>query len=584
MSSTLFLAMEAGPKSRRARYELIRKRLFDVRTGGGYDAHWREVGDFIMPRRTRFFAQDRNRGEKRSQNIIDSTGKFALLTLRSGLHAGLTSPARPWFKLSTPDPDLAEFHPVKEWLHIVTQRLFAIFSQSNIYNTLPLIYGDLGGFGTAAMGMVEDGRDLFRCYSYPLGSYAIGLDRRGKATTFVRDYELSVRQIVEEFGVVPGSTSLDWSRISTRVKKAWDNGDYEMPIPLTWLVQPNEQLDPRRLEAKYAMPWTSIHFESDSGAEHENVFLKESGFATFPFMVPRWDVTGEDAYGTDCPGMTALGDVKQLQGMQRKKGQLLAKAVDPPLRGPTSLMTQKTSLVSGDITYVDAREGMQGLAPIHEVRLEGFQHITADIQDVRWLINRAFYADLFLMMQQSDAQRGAQPITAREVDERHEEKLLALGPVLERTNDELLNPIIDRAFAMANAAGLIPEPPDELDGVKLKVEFISIMAQAQKLIGVAGQDRFLQTMLPLVESGLVSRHKINGNQIVDNYQDMLGTDPRTIRTNEAADALAAEEADAQKGVQAAQQAQMLGSAVKDAGAAPIAPDSALDRLMAGAGA
>jgi hypothetical protein len=222
--------------------------------------------------------------------------------------------------------------------------------------------------------------------------------------------------------------------------------------------------------------------------------------------------------------------------------------------------------------------------PIHEVRLEGFQHITADIQDVRYSINRAFYADLFLMMQQADQNRGLQPITAREVDERHEEKLLALGPVLERTNDELLNVVIDRAYDMAFRAGLIPEPPDELDGVKLKVEFVSIMAQAQKLIGVAGQDRFLQTMLPLVEAGLVNRHKLNGNQIIDNYQDMLGTDPRTVRTNEDADAMAAQDADQQKGMMAAQQAKDMGSAVAAAGKAPIAPDSALDRLMAGAGA
>ena len=37
-------------------------------------------------------------------------------------------------------------------------------------------------------------------------------------------------------------------------------------------------------------------------------------------------------------------------------------------------------------------------------------------------------------------------ITAREIEERHEEKLLMLGPVLERLNDELLRPLIDRTF------------------------------------------------------------------------------------------------------------------------------------------
>src|SRR5690606_36540354 len=114
-------------------------------------------------------------------------------------------------------------------------------------------------------------------------------------------------------------------------------------------------------------------------------------------------------------------------------------------------------------------------------------------------IQRAFYEDLFLMIAQSDARRGSQPVTAREIDERHEEKLLALGPVLERTNDELLDPLIDRAYGLMEAAGLIPEPPEELDGVTLKVEYISIMAAAQKLVGVVGQDRFIQTVAPMLQ-------------------------------------------------------------------------------------
>ena len=55
----------------------------------------------------------------------------------------------------TPDPDLADFGPVKEWLHIVTQRMQTVFSQTNLYNTLSIVYGDLGVFG--APSYVIDG-------------------------------------------------------------------------------------------------------------------------------------------------------------------------------------------------------------------------------------------------------------------------------------------------------------------------------------------------------------------------------------------------------------------------------------------
>src|SRR6266850_1681778 len=150
-------------------YERIRSQLYLERTS--FESHWRELGDYILPRRTRFFITDKNRGERRSQKIIDSTATFAARTLRSGMHAGLTSPARPWMKLTVPDPDLAEFGTVKEWLHTVTQRMLTLFAKSNLYNVLPMVYGDMGVFAIGAMAVLDDTRDLFRCYSYPVGSY-----------------------------------------------------------------------------------------------------------------------------------------------------------------------------------------------------------------------------------------------------------------------------------------------------------------------------------------------------------------------------------------------------------------------------
>lgn len=568
---------------KRARYDRLRAALVSDRSS--FDAHWRELGDFLLPRRTRFWTGDRNRGDKRNQNIIDSTARFATRTLSSGLHAGLTSPARPWMKLSTPDPDLAEFGPVKEWLHIVTQRMLTVFLQTNLYNVLPMLYGDLGVFGTACMAIVGDSKDLFRAYAYPIGSYALGQDARGLTTTFVREYELTVRQVVEQFGVKENGRDIDWTSISGTVKALWDQGEYESAVKVCWMVKPNELHRKDRLEAKY-YPWTSCYFEMGEKSAYDGgglQFLRESGFESFPIMAPRWDITGEDTYGTDCPGMTALGDIKQLQLMQRRKAQAINKMVDPPLVGPSSLRTQKTSLLAGDITYQDMREGMNGLRPIHEVRLD-LSHLVQDIGEVQYRIQRAFYEDLFLMLARSDDQRGSQPITAREIDERHEEKLLALGPVLERTNDELLDPIVDRVFGLMERAELIPEPPSELHGVKLKVEYISIMAQAQKLVGVVGQDRFLQStgMLMQMDPGVAA--KVDFDQVIDNYGEMLGVDPRIIRSTDEANAMRQQAAQAQQAQLQADQAVKMAQTAKLASETPLSGDTALNRLVQGAAA
>jgi hypothetical protein len=459
----------------------------------------------------------------------------------------------------------------------VTERLLTVFATTNLYNVLPLVYGDLGIFGTACMSILQDSKDLFRAYSYPIGSFALGQDRRGLVTTFVREYELTVRQIVEDFGVQMDGRTIDWSSLSTTIKNLWDRGDYETAVPITWLVQPNEMADPNRLSAKY-LPWASCHWENGS---QEKKFLRESGFETFPIMAPRWDITGEDTYGTDCPGMTALGDVRQLQIEQKRKGQAIAKMVDPALVGPSALRTQKTSLLPGDITYVDTREGMQGLRAIHEVGLN-LEHLGRDIGEVQYRIQRAFYEDLFLMLARSDNQRGSQPVTAREIDERHEEKLLALGPVLERTNDELLDPIVDRVYKLLELNHLLPTPPDVLNGVTLKVEYISILSQAQKLVGVAGQDRFLQSTGALVELYPDIRHKIDIFQVVDNYADMLGVDPKILIPSEQAQAAVNAERQAQQQQAQAEQAVNMTKAAKQASETPVTGDSMLARIVNGA--
>ena len=460
----------ADGRTKRDRYEQIRGALWSDRSS--FDAHWKEIADWMLPRRIRFFASDRNKGDKRNQNIIDSTARFSARTLQSGLHAGLTSPARPWFTLTTPDPDLAERPDVKQWLHHVTQRMQVVFSDSNLYNVLPIVYGDLGVFGTAAMGIVEDGDNLFRCYAYPLGSFALGLSSRNIVTTFVRDYELTVRQVVEQFVLQPDGT-LDWDRVSITVKNLWDKSNYQAPVELTWIVLPNDYADRKRLEARY-LPFHSCHYEKAGSAK--GGLLRESGFQTFPILAPRWDVTGEDTYGTDCPGMTALGDVKQLQTMQREKAKAIKKMVDPPLVGAPELALPE------DVTAPGGHHLRARPAAWPARRARGRPQPAASQRGHR--ADAVPHSARLLRRPVPDdgdgrpANGGRPPDRARGAGAARGEAARARTGV-ERTNDELLNPLIDRAYHLMEQAGLIPEPPEELDGVALKVEYISIMAQAR---------------------------------------------------------------------------------------------------------
>lgn len=574
------------PGSYMNRYQRIlnlKNQLENERTS--FKSHWRDLNDYILPRRGRFFVSDANRGERKNLKIYDTTATMSARTLRSGMMSGVTSPARPWFKLDVPDPRLAEVGSVKLWLDTVTNRMRINFLRSNLYNVLPQIYGDLGTFGTGCMYVEEDMDAVTRFYSFPIGSYMIGNDHKGQVRVFIRDFRMTVRQIVDKFAQKDESGRIvDMGNISTHVQHLWMTNQTEAWIDVLHVIMPNENYDSSRIHSRYKK-YLSIYLEQGSTQKGggytqsdsnnlEGKFLREMGYDYFPVLCPRWEITGEDVYGTDCPGMTSLGDIKQLQTGEKRSAQAIEKMVNPPLIAPSELENKKTSQLPGGVTYVNEREGMKGMRPLHEVRFD-VNALEQKQAQVRTRIQKAFYEDLFLMLANTDRRQ----ITAREIEERHEEKLLALGPVLEQLNQDLLDPLIDIQFAIMEKQGLIPPPPPELEGLDLKVEYISIMAQAQKLVGLAGIERFTGYVGNLLGVAPEVKDKVNIDQLVDVYGDLTSIPAGIVFSDEEV----AQKREAQARQQAAmQKAEMMkqGAGVaKDLSQANLDGDNALSKIV-----
>ena len=566
-------------KTKREKLEVLRAQLINERQS--FIPHWREIGEYVSPRRPRFLTSDVNKGDARNSKIIDSTATLAARTQRAGMMSGVTSPARPWFRLTTPDPNLSEDNAVKQWLYLVTQRMSTVFLQSNIYNSLPVVYGDMGTFGTSALLIEEDDEYVFRSYPFPIGSYMIATDHRLKVNTFMREFRMTVRQLIEKFGKRNAQTGeIDWSNFSTYVKNQYEQGQLEAWVDVVHAIVPNTDYNPKKLESKFKK-YSSCYYEQGSlgsagnyMVQEQDTYLRESGYDYFPVLCPRWETTGEDAYATSCPGMDSLGDNKGLQTLQKRKAQAIEKMVNPPMTGPSALKAVKTSILPGDITYSDEREGVKGFRPVHEVDPK-IRELLLDIQDHQQRIKRAYFEDLFLMMSATDRRE----ITAREVDERHEEKLLALGPVLEQLNQDLLDPLIDIVFALMLKQGLIPPAPDDLQGFPLIVEYVSIMASAQKLIAVSGVERFASFSEQLAANNPGIRHKINYDNMLDVYGDLTSIPAGIVRTDEEAEQIRAQ---LQKQMQAQQTAENIpgaASAVKQLSETNLEDDSALKRVL-----
>lgn len=478
-----------------------------------FESHWREIADHTSPRRQRWVMEDA-RKDQRSNRIINGTPVLALRTLRSGMMAGLTSPARPWFRLSTPDSQLAEFGPVKDWLHQVAQLMRDMFSRTNLYSALPSVYGDQGAFGTTAMFALEDDESVLRFSTQPIGSYWIAVDEKGRVDTIYRSIAMTVRQMAQKFGA---------DKLSARAKAAIRGGGLETLIEVLHVIEKNEDYDPTLFMSLRGKKWRSCYYEVGSGTDSQATLLEE-GFRDFPAMCPRWDITAtEEAYGSS-PGMEALGDCKSLQLQEKRKAQAIDKHVDPPMRAAVALKNQKASLLPGDVTYVDSPVGSgHGFEPVYEIKPD-IQWLSADIRTMEDRIRRAYFEDLFLMISMGDQR----DMTATEIAERHEEKLLALGPVLERQNIDLLDPIIDIAFNTMGRRGLLPQPPKELAGTTLTVKYTSILAQAQRAVATGSLERFASFVGQLAQAKPEVLDKMDGDQMVDEYGDSIGVPPRVV--------------------------------------------------------
>jgi len=520
-----------------------------------FESGWREISDYIFPRRSRFFTSDVNKGDRRNNKIVDSTGTFAARTLRSGMMSGVTSPARPWFRLSASNPFLAENQKVKQWLYSTTNAMVTAFLRSNLYNALPIVYGDMGTFATGCMMVERDKKNLFHFRVFPIGSYSIGVDSKSRINKFKRDFKMTVSQIVDAFVYNEDTNSYDWSKCSQKVKDCWKNGNTEAWIEVRHFIYPNEKYIPESPFAR-SKKFASVYFEYGKSAKDHEAMLQESGYDLFPVFAPRWEVTGEDIYGTESPAILSIGDIKQLQIVERRGLQGLEKQINPPTIGPSSLRKSKVSTLPGDITYADG-EDLKAMRPFYQVQYD-LNAVENKQQQTRQRISRAFYEDLFLMLAQSDRRQ----ITAREIQERHEEKLLALGPVLEQLNQDLLDPLIDVCFAMMFDEGMIAPPPDELSGTNLKVEYISIMAQAQKLVGLSGVERFANFAGNIAGVDQRVLDKINGDQLIDVYGDLTSIPPGIVRSDEDVAEIRKQRAEAQAAAQRAEQQQMEAQTAK----------------------
>lgn len=514
------------------------KKLEDERKRG-WETHWRDLARHFLPRRARFLdaGDETNSGENRNF-LEDGTGIRALRVLANGMQSGLTSPARPWFSLTLQNREMAESAAAKMWLQDTYDKMVALFAQSNFYDQIHVLYSELACFGTGCVIIEEDPKNILRCRTLTVGEYALDAGEDGRVDTLYRRIRMTPRQVVQA-----------WPETCPDTIRHMAEQDTNQWLTILHAVEPNADTRHGSLKGN-ERPWRSVYLVLEGG--NRNV-LEDSGYYEFPALCPRWVVTGSDIYGAS-PAMDALGDCRQLQALTRDGRLSLELEVAPPMLVQESGINGVLDLSSRAINYTNSLiQGQEVVRPLVQTRAN-LQALAAEKEGLKQQIQQHFHNDLFLMI--SEASKN---MTATEVAERNGEKLLMLGPVLDRLRSELFQPLIERVYGIMNRAGLVAFPPPELSGQPVKVEFISILAQAQKQAGLSAVDQLVARTGQLAQmTGPEVLDKLNADALVDTYADLLGTPPNLV--------LSADELAEKRQARQQQQQQMQAMAAMQQGA------------------
>lgn len=500
----------------------------DMRKGFENIRHdWIDLLYWSNPYKVEFLLTKNATGMRNNNHIIDPYHLLSKRAFVSGFMEGNTSSTRQWGQFETGDDDLNKYAPVKEFQQTLARKVFKKMNTTNLYKILPLTYEDMATVNTAAIYIDELPNDKIHHTPLDPGTYYLENDFKGDAIALVREFQLSVRQLVHTYGKKEDG-KWDWSIFSKDVKTAYENSDYQRKINVVEWCGPNEFFDTNEIPVGKNRPWVCLTYEvggynySESGVQYQtdskddNRFLRVQHRTSKPFIAPKNASANNFAYGQTGPMLDALGIVKSLNKKAVAKDILLDFATNQPMQGPASLMKSYRSLNPGDYVPLTATEmSMGGLKAVRE-NGQGYQLLDSDVEVLHRIVGKLFYEDYLLFMANNPKTR-----TAREVDVIEQEKQLIAGPLLQSMDHSLNVPLLEYYADYIIRTDPSLEVPDELRGRSLQVKVTSVFAQVQRAADLPQVDRFVQAMAGLAQINPKILDKIDFDKYADIYDDRL---------------------------------------------------------------
>lgn len=479
-----------------------------------WDKHWDEVCKYVIPRKDNVYG-NHVPGDKVTNTLFDTQAILANDNLASALHGMLTSPSFIWFGLATGNKEVDSNDKVREWLFNSTLKTIEVMNQSNFQTEIHEVYLDLGSIGTAPLRIEADEEDIVRYYSEPVYDVVIKENSKGRIDFVSREYEFDGRQVMQEFA----------DDMEPEVMKHVEDCLRSNPakkFKIIHQVCKRSKADQAMGIGATAYPIKSVHVLKDNA-----MILRESGFKSFPYAIPRWSKINKETYGRS-PAMKTLADIKMVNSMKKVTIQGAQLAIAPPLQVPDNGFLTPLTVKPFGVNYKRAgsRDSIEPLFTGANPQLG-----EALIEMIQNSIDKHFLLDKLTTPLQDR-------MTAAETLQRRDESLRFLGPNLGRLDVELLKPVIDRTFDICMDAGVYDPMPAELEEyldsvggkANLKIVYRSTIAQAQLIAQAENVVRAVNSTAFVVGSQPEVMDNIDGDKLLRNNFTTYNADPGVLRS------------------------------------------------------
>lgn len=500
--------------------ELIREFNYLYGERGNWNTHWTEISERIYPAHKNMFQsiQNTTQGDKRNQEIYDSTAVLALGRFGAILDSLLTPRNQFWHQIRPQDSVLLRDKSTRDWFARVNNIMFEerYAPGANFASQNQLQYKSLGAYGTGCM-LIDDlaGKKGIRYRNVHLGELYLQENHQGIVDRVCRHFMMTARQAFQKFG----------EKCPESIIKCLDVAP-ENPFYFLHWVCPRLDRDMSRRDYK-GMEYAAYYISLEGSK-----MVAEGGYRTFPYAVSRYEQAPNEAYGRS-PAMDVLPAIKTLN--EQKKAMLLQghRALSPVLLAHDDGIIDGFDLEPGSINPGGvSSDGRLLVQPLPVGNIQAGEELMKQEQT---LINDTFLVTLFQILTESPE------MTATEVMERTREKGILLAPTIGRQQSEYLGPMIDRELDILSRQGRLPPQPLMLRQAKgqYKIVYDSPISRTQKSEWASGAMRTIEILMQVAQAtGDPSKlFYINWDVAAPEMADIYGTPAPWINTYETVQAM-----------------------------------------------